>query len=121
VRDAEIYDEAATDRLGFWARQAAELDWFTEWDEILQWEAPYAKWFVGGTLNVSYNCLDRHVEAGHGGQVAFHWEGEPGDTRTLTYTDLLDEVQRAANALKALGWAKATASPCTCPWSLSSR
>jgi acetyl-CoA synthetase len=103
VRDAEIYDEAAADRLGFWARQAAELDWFSEWDEILQWEVPYAKWFVGGTLNVSYNCLDRHVEAGHGDQVAFHWEGEPGDTRTLTYTDLLDEVQRAANALKALG------------------
>ena len=103
VRDADIYDEATTDRLGFWARQAAELDWFTEWDEILDWQAPYAKWFVGGTLNVSYNCLDRHVEAGHGDQVAFHFEGEPGDTRTLTYAGLLDEVQRAANALKALG------------------
>ncbi|MFO7777718.1 MAG: acetate--CoA ligase [Nitriliruptoraceae bacterium] len=103
VRDAEIYDEAATDRLGFWARQAAQLDWFREWDEILDWQAPYAKWFVGGTLNVSYNCLDRHVEAGHGDQVAFHFEGEPGDTRTLTYAGLLEEVQQAANALKALG------------------
>ena len=103
VRDAEIYEEAATDRLGFWARQAMELDWFTEWDEILDWQVPYAKWFVGGKLNVSYNCLDRHVEGGHGDQVAFHWEGEPGDTRTLTYADLLAEVQRAANALKALG------------------
>jgi acetyl-CoA synthetase len=103
VRDAEIYDEAATDRLGFWARQADQLHWFREWDEILDWQTPYAKWFVGGTLNVSYNCLDRHVEAGHGDQVAFHFEGEPGDTRTLTYAALLDEVQRAANALKALG------------------
>ncbi len=106
VRDAEIYDEADTDRLGFWARQAAQLDWFREWDEIMDWQAPYAKWFVGGTLNVSYNCLDRHVEAGHGDQVAFHFEGEPGDTRTLTYTDLLGEVQQAANALKALGVGK---------------
>jgi len=103
IRDAEIYDEANADRLGFWARQAAELDWFTEWEEILEWEAPYAKWFVGGTLNVSYNCVDRHVESGHGDQVAFHWEGEPGDTRTITYADLLAEVQQAANALKALG------------------
>jgi acetyl-CoA synthetase len=103
VRDAEIYDEAATDRLGFWAQQAGQLDWFREWDEILDWQTPYAKWFVGGTLNVSYNCLDRHVEAGYGDQVAFHFEGEPGDTRTLTYADLLDEVQRAANTLKALG------------------
>jgi len=106
IRDAGIYDEAATDRLGFWARQAEQLDWFRDWDEILDWQAPYARWFVGGTLNVSYNCLDRHVEAGHGDQVAFHFEGEPGDTRTLTYADLLDEVQRAANALKDLGVGK---------------
>ena len=103
LRDAEIYDEAATDRLGFWAQQAEQLDWFREWDQILDWQVPYAKWFVGGTLNVAYNCLDRHVEAGHGDQVAFHFEGEPGDTRTLTYADLLDEVQRAAITLKALG------------------
>ncbi len=103
ITGAEIYDEAKEDRLGFWARQAAELDWFTEWDEILTGEVPYPKWFVGGTLNVSHNCLDRHVDAGHGGQVAFHWEGEPGDTRTITYRELLDEVQRAANALRSLG------------------
>ena len=103
VRDAEIYDEANADRLGFWARQAAELDWFTEWEQILDWEPPHAKWFVGGTLNVSHNCLDRHVDAGHGDQVAFHFEGEPGDTRTITYADLLAEVERAANALKDLG------------------
>jgi acetyl-CoA synthetase len=106
VTDASIYDEANTDREGFWARQAAELDWFEDWDTILDWEAPYAKWFVGGKLNVAHNCVDRHVEAGHGDQVAYHWEGEPGDTRTITYADLLDEVQRAANALKALGVGK---------------
>jgi acetyl-CoA synthetase len=106
VTDASIYDEANTDREGFWARQAAELDWFEDWGTILDWEPPYAKWFVGGKLNVAHNCLDRHVAAGHGDQVAYHWEGEPGDTRTLTYADLLDEVQRAANALKALGVGK---------------
>jgi acetyl-CoA synthetase len=103
ITGAEIYDEANEDRLGFWAQQAAELDWFTEWDEILTGEVPYPKWFVGGTLNVSHNCLDRHVDAGYGDQVAFHWEGEPGDTRTITYRELLDEVQRAANALVSLG------------------
>jgi acetyl-CoA synthetase len=103
VTGAEIYDEADEDREGFWAREAAQLDWFQEWDTILEWEPPYARWFVGGRLNVSYNCLDRHVEAGHGEQVAYHWEGEPGDTRTITYAQLLDEVARAANALKALG------------------
>jgi acetyl-CoA synthetase len=100
---AEIYDEADEDREGFWARQAAELEWFEDWDTILDWQAPYAKWFVGGKLNVSHNCLDRHVAAGHGSQVAYHWEGEPGDTRTITYAELLEDVQRAANALKELG------------------
>ena len=103
VTGAEIYDEADADFEGFWAREAAQLDWFEEWDTILDWEPPNAKWFVGGKLNVSYNCLDRHVEAGHGDQVAFHWEGEPGDTRTITYAQLLDDVQRTANALKELG------------------
>jgi acetyl-CoA synthetase len=106
VTDTSIYDEAMTDREGFWAREAAELDWFEEWDNILDWQPPYAKWFVGGKLNVAHNCVDRHVAAGHGDQVAYHWEGEPGDTRTITYADLLDEVQRAANALKALGVGK---------------
>ncbi|MBS3940681.1 MAG: acetate--CoA ligase [Actinobacteria bacterium] len=100
---AEIYDEAEADFEGFWAREAAELDWYQEWDTILDWQPPYAKWFVGGKLNVSHNCLDRHVEAGHGDQVAYHWEGEPGDTRTITYAQLLDDVQRTANALKELG------------------
>jgi len=104
VADTSLYDEASIDYQGFWARQAAELlDWDTEWDTICEWDLPYAKWFVGGTLNVSFNCLDRHVLAGRGDKVAFHWEGEPGDTRTITYSDLLGEVQRFANSLKSLG------------------
>jgi acetyl-CoA synthetase len=104
IVDAEIYDEAERDFEGFWARQAADLlDWTEEWHTILEWDLPFAKWFVGGTLNVSFNCLDRHVAAGHGDQVAYHWEGEPGDTRTITYAQLLEEVQRTANALTSLG------------------
>jgi acetyl-CoA synthetase len=104
VADTSLYDEAAEDYQGFWARQAADLlSWSTEWETICEWELPYAKWFVGGQLNVSYNCLDRHVEAGRGDKVAFYWEGEPGDARVLTYAGLLDEVQRFANALKSLG------------------
>ena len=104
ITGTELYDEAAADDEGFWARQAAELlDWSRDWDTICEWELPYAKWFVGGTLNVAANCLDRHVAAGLGDRVAIHWEGEPGDTRTITYGDLLGEVQRFANALKGLG------------------
>jgi acetyl-CoA synthetase len=103
VSAADVYDQANADREGFWAQQAAALDWFEEWNTVLDWQAPYAKWFVGGKLNVAHNCIDRHVEAGHGDQVAYHWEGEPGDTRTITYAELLDEVQRTANALEELG------------------
>jgi acetyl-CoA synthetase len=104
IVDAEIYDEAERDFEGFWAQQAAELlDWTEEWHTILEWNLPFAKWFVGGTLNVSFNCIDRHVAAGHGDQVAYHWEGEPGDTRTITYAQLLEDVQRVANALRSLG------------------
>jgi acetyl-CoA synthetase len=107
ITGAEVYDEAEQDWQGFWARQAADLvDWFQPWDTIVEWELPFAKWFVGGKLNVSHNCLDRHVAAGRGDRVAYHWEGEPGDTRTITYADLLDEVQRFANVLKGLGVAK---------------
>ncbi len=106
VTDRSLHAEAEQDRLAFWARQAEALDWHRPWDTVLEWESPYARWFVGGQLNVSVNCLDRHVDAGHGDQVAYHWEGEPGDTRTLTYADLLDEVQRAANALRELGVTK---------------
>ena len=99
-----LYDEAAEDDQGFWARQAAELlDWAKEWDTICDWELPYAKWFVGGKLNVAHNCLDRHVAAGRGDKVAIHFEGEPGDTRAITYAELLAEVQRFANVLKGLG------------------
>ncbi|WP_211210996.1 acetate--CoA ligase [Sporichthya polymorpha] len=101
---ADLYDHAAKDRLAFWAEQADALAWEQKWDSVLDWSgAPFAKWFVGGKLNVAYNCVDRHVEAGHGSQVAFHWEGEPGDTRTITYSDLQREVSKAANALIALG------------------
>jgi acetyl-CoA synthetase len=104
VTDAEIYDEGEADFEGFWARQAADLlTWQRDWDTILEWDLPFAKWFVGGQLNVSENCLDRHVAAGIGDRVAIHWEGEPGDTRTITYADLLAEVQRFANVLKGLG------------------
>ncbi|MEX2268237.1 MAG: acetate--CoA ligase, partial [Acidimicrobiia bacterium] len=107
VTDAELYDEANTDFEGFWAKQAADLlDWYEEWHTVLEWDLPFAKWFVGGKINASYNCLDRHVAAGHGDKVAYHWEGEPGDTRTITYAQLLDEVSRLANALKALGVGK---------------
>ena len=107
VVDTAMYDAAAADDEGFWASQAHELlDWSTDWHTILEWELPFAKWFVGGQLNVSHNCLDRHVTAGHGDRVAIHWEGEPGDTRTVTYAELHAEVQRFANALKGLGVAK---------------
>jgi len=99
-----LYDQAATDDEGFWAQQAAELvHWDQDWHTICEWDLPYAKWFVGGKLNVSYNCLDRHVLAGKGDKVAIHWEGEPGDTRTITYSQLLDEVQKFSNVLKSLG------------------
>jgi len=101
---AEAYDEAAADRLGFWEKQADRLDWATRWDTVLDWSnPPFAKWFVGGQLNIAYNCLDRHLEAGRGDKVAYHWEGEPGDTRTITYHDLHRSVCQAANALTELG------------------
>jgi len=104
VGTQELYDRAEADRLGYWADEARTLRWTRDWDEVLDWsDAPFAKWFVGGELNVADNCLDRHVEAGIGDRVAYHWEGEPGDTRTITYAELLDDVKRAANALKELG------------------
>ena len=101
--DASVYEDAERDWQGFWATQALELDWAKEWETILEWDLPFAKWFVGGKLNVSYNCLDRHVDAGHGAQVAFYWEGEPGDTRAVSYQDLLDETCRVANVLRTFG------------------
>jgi acetyl-CoA synthetase len=104
LADGAVHAEAEADLEGFWAKQAGELlDWFEPWDTVLEWDLPFAKWFVGGRLNAAYNCLDRHVEAGRGDKVAYHWEGEPGDTRTITYADLLHDVAQLANALKALG------------------
>ena len=102
--DASHHEEAAADYEAFWARQARELlDWDTDFHTTLDWDLPYAEWFVGGSLNVSANCLDRHVEAGRGDRVAYHWEGEPGDTREITYAQLLDEVCRFANVMTGLG------------------
>jgi len=102
-----LYDEAAEDDEGFWARQAADLlDWAEPWHTTLDWQIPNARWFDGGTLNVAHNCLDRHVLAGKGDKVAIHWEGEPGDSRTITYQELLDEVSRFANVLTSLGVVK---------------
>ncbi len=102
---ADAYERAAADREGFWAEQAERLDWAQKWDRVLDWDnPPFAKWFVGGRLNASYNCVDRHVEAGRGDKVAIHWVGEPeGDTRDITYAQLKDEVSQAANALTELG------------------
>jgi len=101
----DLYTEADADRLAFWAKQADRLTWATPFTEVLDWSgAPFAKWFVGGKLNVAYNCVDRHVEAGNGDRVAIHWEGEPvGDARDITYAQLKDEVSQAANTLTELG------------------
>ena len=99
-----LYEQAKADRLGFWAEQARRLHWHEPFTETLDWSnPPFARWFADGKLNVAYNCLDRHVEAGNGDRVAIHWEGEPGDTRTITYAELTADVKRAANALAALG------------------
>ena len=104
---AAAYDEADADRLAFWEKQADRLTWAKRWDTDARLDnPPFAKWFVGGKLNVAYNCVDRHVEAGNGDKVAYHWEGEPGDTRTITYAELKDEVCKAANALLELGVGK---------------
>jgi len=101
---AEMYAAAETDRLKFWDEQAERLTWHKKWNQTLDWSnAPFAKWFIGGELNVAYNCVDRHVESGHGDQIAIYFEGEPGDTRTITYSQLKDEVSKTANALIELG------------------
>jgi acetyl-CoA synthetase len=106
VNDASIYERANSDQEAFWAEQADRLTWFKRWDSVMNWEPPWVKWFEGGQLNASYNCLDRHVEAGGGDKVAYHWVGEPGDARSITYAELLDEVCRLANALRSLGVGK---------------
>jgi acetyl-CoA synthetase len=103
VTDRSLHEQADADLEGFWAEQARTLVWSRPFTEVLDWQPPFARWFADGQLNVSVNCLDRHVAAGHGEQVAYHWVGEPGDTRTITYADLLHDVAQAANALRALG------------------
>ena len=107
VAQASIYEQAAQDRLGFWAEQANKLHWHKPFTKTLNWsEAPFAKWFEDGEINVAYNCLDRHVLEGRGDRVAIHFEGEPGDSKTYTYAQLTEAVKRAANVLTNLGVAK---------------
>ena len=104
LNDPSVYREAAEDFEGWWERQAAALDWFEPWTQVLDWsDPPFAKWFVGGKLNASHNCLDRHVEAGRGDRIAYHWRGEEGEERDVSYADLHRDVQRLANALKDRG------------------
>ena len=105
LADASIYERTASEEgfRAFWTEEGNRLEWMEPWSELYTWELPYAKWFIGGKLNVSVNCLDRHVAAGLGERVAYYWEGEPGDTRTITYAELLAEVCRFTNALRSLG------------------
>ena len=106
VADRAIYDRADADIESFWAEQAGRLTWSRPWDTVMSWSPPWVRWFDGGRLNASVNCLDRHVDAGRGDKVAFYWEGEPGDTRTITYAGLLEDVCRLANGLRSLGVGK---------------
>ena len=103
VRDEDVYARADRDPEGFWAGFASELEWFTPWTQVLDWRPPHAKWFLGGTLNASVNCVDRHARSARRNKAAIIWEGEPGDRRTLTYFDLYREVSKFANVLKSLG------------------
>ncbi|MEK7856644.1 MAG: AMP-binding protein, partial [Acidobacteriota bacterium] len=98
-----LYAEAKADPQAFWAKQAEELSWFRKWDTVLEWNEPFAKWFTGGKINISYNCLDRHLNTWRKNKAAFIWEGEPGEQRTLTYLQLHSEVCKFANVLKKLG------------------
>jgi acetyl-CoA synthetase len=101
--DPSVYERAAADPEAFWAGEAGSLAWSRTWDRVMEWNPPWVKWFLGGELNASYNCLDRHLEAGGGDKVAYYWEGEPGEERTITYRQLYEEVCRFANGLKSLG------------------
>ena len=103
VNDPEVYARAAANPEAFWEGFARELEWIEPWSQVLDWQPPHAKWFVGGKLNVSANCLDRHVRTWRRNKAAIIWEGEPGDRRTLTYFDLYREVCKLANVLKGLG------------------
>ena len=103
----QLYAKAEADPQAFWAELAEkELDWFEKWDTVLDWQPPFAKWFVGGKLNITYNCLDRHLKTWRRNKAALIWEGEPGDSRTLTYAQLHREVCQTANVLKQLGVGK---------------
>src|SRR3954452_14980411 len=106
ANDPSIYDEGEKDFEAWWESWAEKLDWFEPWKTVLDWDPPFAKWFKEGKLNASHNCLDRHVEAGKGDKVAFHWVGEDGDTKDVTYADLLATTKRFANVLKKLGVGK---------------
>ena len=106
VSSPEIYEEAARDPEGFWAARAGELEWSQPWDKVLDWKPPHAQWFVGGKINASVNCVDRHAKGDRKHAPALIWEGEPGDERTLTYATLYAEVNRFANGLRSLGVTK---------------
>src|SRR6187401_2880244 len=103
VSDSAVYERAAADPESFWAEFARELEWIEPWSQVLEWTSPDAKWFLGGKLNASVNCLDRHTRGPRRNKAAFIWEGEPGDRRTLTYWDLYRQVNAFANVLKSLG------------------
>ena len=106
IKDSIIYESAKKDRLKFWEESARALDWFKPWDKVLEWQRPFAKWFVGGKINASYNCLDRHIKAGLGNKVAIYWEGENGDTKVITYKEAYEQTNKMANVIKSLGVAK---------------
>jgi acetyl-CoA synthetase len=115
LSDPEIYDRAAADPEAFWAGIAREtITWRRDFDTTLEWNLPYAKWFVGGKLNVAENCLDRHIDAGHGDRVAYHWEGEPGDTRTITYASCSRTSPAWPTCCAALASRRATGWSSTC-------
>ncbi len=103
IKDPAIYKRATDDRLKFWEDCARRLDWYTPWNKVLEWKKPFSKWFLGGKLNVSYNCLDRHIKANLGKRVAIFWEGENGDVKTLTYQDVYEQVNKMANVIKGFG------------------
>lgn len=103
IRDRSLYEKADRDLEAFWAEVAEGIDWFQKWERVLEWNPPYAKWFIGGKLNIAYNCLDRHVRTWRRNKAAIIWEGEPGEERVFTYGDLFREVSKFANVLKSLG------------------
>ena len=103
INDPGVYERAEKDPEAFWASFASELEWFRKWDKVLEWQPPNAKWFIGGKINASVNCVDRHVRGPRRNKAAIIWEGEPGDRRTLTYFDLYRQVSQFANVLKSLG------------------